>query len=426
MSPRFFRSEPCRDELRKFLAHEHAAGRENLILPIYLVRAPVLEQPHLTAEDDLAVVLAHRQRWDWRPHAFTPVTDPVVRQATRKLAEAIGERLDREVEPKAPSSPELASPAVAEAKQADLLDRVKPALPPPAEAGQAGSASVATEPSRPDFVSGPPPWRAAVAVLVVGAVGASVYVLIPPPWPDLFHGTFDAGPDGSTLQKSMRPSYTAGQVFTDTLKDGSPCPFCPEMVVVPAGSFTMGSPRGEEGRYGDEGPQRTVTFSRLFAIGRYEVTFAQWEACLAAGGCNGYRPDDRGWGRGAQPVINISWDDAQSFVEWLSRQTGEAYRVPTEAEWEYAARAGTTTPFWTGPTISTTQANYDGNYIYGSGDKGTYRQRTVTVDDPLFPANPFGLLHVHGNVWEWVQDCYANSCEGAPADGSMAVDKDNL
>ena len=121
-------------------------------------------------------------------------------------------------------------------------------------------------------------------------------------------------------------------MFTDTLKDGSPCPFCPEMVVIPAGTFTMGSPVSEAGRGYDEGPQRKVTFDQPFAVGRYEVTFAQWDACVAAGGCAVTRPDDQGWGRGLRPVINVSWNNARNFVKWLSDQTGEAYRLPTEAE----------------------------------------------------------------------------------------------
>jgi formylglycine-generating enzyme required for sulfatase activity len=181
------------------------------------------------------------------------------------------------------------------------------------------------------------------------------------------------------------------------------------MVVIPAGSFTMGAPPGEEGRDGDEGPQRQVTFARPFALGCYTVTFAEWDACVAAGGCNGYQPADEGWGRGWQPVVNVSWRDAQAFVAWLAANTGRPYRLPTEAEWEYAARGGTTTPYWTGATISTEQANYHGNH-------------TVAVNDPAFPANPFGLYHVHGNVWEWVEDNYRSSYNGAPLDGSIAVE----
>ena len=197
------------------------------------------------------------------------------------------------------------------------------------------------------------------------------------------------------------------------------CPECPLMAVVPAGSFLMGAPKAEEGWDEMEGPVHRVTFAAPFAIGAHEVTFAQWDACVAGGGCGGHRPGDEGWGRGSRPVINVSWDDARSYAAWLSRRTGESYRLPSESEWEYAARAGTTTPFHTGLTISTEQANYDGSYAYGSGPKGFFRGRTIPVGS--FEANAFGLHDVHGNVWEWTADCwhwdYPNY-EGAPSDGS--------
>ena len=142
------------------------------------------------------------------------------------------------------------------------------------------------------------------------------------------------------------------------------------MVVVPAGEFMMGSPAGEEGRSDDEGPQRKVTIAKPFAVGKFEVTFAEWDACVAAGGCK-HKPDDQGWGRGKRPVINVSWDDiTKEYLPWLSRKTGKTYRLLTEAEWEYAARAGTTTPFSTGQTITPEQANFNGNYTYGGSAKG--------------------------------------------------------
>ena len=130
------------------------------------------------------------------------------------------------------------------------------------------------------------------------------------------------------------------------------CAVCPELVVVPAGSYLMGSPRSEPGREADEGPRHRVRLPQAFAAGVYEVTFAEWDACLRAGGCDWY-PPDQDWGRGRRPVINVSWEDAQQYVAWLSGRTGERYRLLSEAEWEYVARAGTTTPFHTGQTIST-------------------------------------------------------------------------
>ena len=213
-------------------------------------------------------------------------------------------------------------------------------------------------------------------------------------------------------REAMRP----GRVFRD-------CPECPEMVVVPAGSFMLGSPSWEEGRHDDEGPQHRVTIPAPFAVGKYEVTFAEWDACVVAGGCGGDWLKDEGWGRGRRPVMLAGYFDAQSYVKWLSRRTGENYRLLSEAEWEYAARAGTTGPLHFGSTISTDQANYDGNYTYGSGRKGVYREKTVPVGS--FPANGFGLHDVHGNVWEWVEDCWHDSYAGAPTDGSAWVDGDD-
>ena len=194
------------------------------------------------------------------------------------------------------------------------------------------------------------------------------------------------------------------------------CAECPQMAVVPAGSFLMGSPAGESLRFDDEGPVHRVTIAQPFAVAIHEVTFAEWDACVAAGGCNGYRPDDEDWGRGNRPVINVSWEDAQAYVTWLSQRIGQPYRLLSEAEWEYVARAGTTTPFSFGATISTDWANYDGNATYGGGSKGVFRRQTVAVG--TFPPNGFGLFDVHGNVWEWVQDCWHDGYQDAPDDGS--------
>ena len=144
------------------------------------------------------------------------------------------------------------------------------------------------------------------------------------------------------------------------------------------------------------------------------MTFDEWDACVAAGGCLDH-PKDLGWGRGKRPVIFVSWNDAKAYVGWLSQRTGNQYRLLSEAEWEYAARAGTTTPFNTGRTITTDQANFDGNYTYGGSAKGDYRGKTLPVGS--FSANGFGLHDVHGNVWEWVEDCWHNSYVGAPSDG---------
>jgi len=211
---------------------------------------------------------------------------------------------------------------------------------------------------------------------------------------------------------SVKPG--SGQSFRDRLADGQPCPMCPEMVVAPAGIFTMGSQEKEEGHsdgVGDEA-QVPVTIARPFAVGKFVVTFAEWDACVA-GGCKGYRPDDRGWGRVRRPAINVSWSDAKLYIDWLNAKTGKTYRLLSEAEREYVTRAGTTTPFWWGSSITPKQANYASVETYG----------TVPVDS--FEANPWGLFNVHGNVWEWTEDCWKNSNQGNPGDGSARTTGDS-
>ena len=179
-----------------------------------------------------------------------------------------------------------------------------------------------------------------------------------------------------------------------------------EMVPIPAGRFGMGDLSGDG--YDNEKPVYTVMVP-AFKLGKYEVTFAQWDACVADGGCNGHRP--MGWGFvGSGPVNGVSWDDTQSFIDWLNNRTGRNFRLPTEAEWEYAARAGSTTEYsWGDDMDRWVLYCYD---CYGSAPVNS------------FPANAWGLHNMHGNVAEWVQDCYHNSYEGAPTDGSARTSED--
>ncbi|WP_354031672.1 formylglycine-generating enzyme family protein [Bradyrhizobium sp. S3.2.6] len=193
------------------------------------------------------------------------------------------------------------------------------------------------------------------------------------------------------------------------------CEKCPDMVVVPPGTLMMGSSDGGSKR-ATESSRHKVTFARSFAVGRYAVTFAEWDACVADGGCNGYKPWDNGWGRGRRPAINISWSDAKSYVAWLSARTGKTYRLLSEAEREYVTRAGTTSSFWWGASVSRGQANYDNKASQDKNAKGASGQKTAPVDS--FQPNPWGLYQVHGNIWEWVEDCVNDTYEGAPTDGS--------
>lgn len=205
----------------------------------------------------------------------------------------------------------------------------------------------------------------------------------------------------------------------------------PVMVVIPAGQFLMGSPEGELERR-DVERQHEVQVA-VFAIGKYAVTVGQFKRFVEA---RGYRtevekgggiycwtgsewerdPDKNWWNPGFpqtddHPVVGVSWNDAMRYVDWLSEQCGQQYRLPMEAEWEYACRAGTAKPFCFGEAINTDQANYDGNYVYGKGRKGNYRQQTVEVGQ--FPANPWGLYDMHGNVWEWTGSGYDEKYGGA-------------
>jgi len=204
-----------------------------------------------------------------------------------------------------------------------------------------------------------------------------------------------------------------------------PAAALPEMMTLPGGRFLMGSPKTEAERFDDEGPQHAVTVPP-FALGLHAVTFAQWDAALAQG-ADLFQPDDAGWGRGDRPVINVSWKDAMAYCAWLNGRGGldaaRGYRLPTEAEWEYACRAGTATPFSFGETISAVQANYGAAGTYHRGSRQRFRQRTVAVGS--LPANPWGLHEMHGNVWEWVADTWHDNYDEAPDDGSAWVSDDD-
>jgi formylglycine-generating enzyme required for sulfatase activity len=206
----------------------------------------------------------------------------------------------------------------------------------------------------------------------------------------------------NTIQEqSLKP----GDNFRECAHD------CPEMVVVPAGEFMMGSPPDEKGRHGNEDPQHRVFIARAFAVSRFELTFPDWDACVSVGGClKEGRALDGGWGRGTRPVIYVSWDDAQQYATWLSRMTGKTYRLLSEAEWEYAARAGTTTTYPWGNEIGNGHANCAGCSSQDGSNGGP-----ALVGS--FSPNAFGLHDMHGNVWEWVEDCYNDSYDRAPIDG---------
>ncbi len=229
------------------------------------------------------------------------------------------------------------------------------------------------------------------------------------------------------LETSVDAAERAGKTFKD-------CATCPEMVVVPPGTFIMGSPETEKDRDKDEG-QHKVTIAYSFAVSRGPITWDQWEACARDAMCDGQavetalRFDREGkpiqkyvdHGRGNHPVVGVSWWDAQVFVGWLNKKTGkEKYRLLSESEFEYAARAGTTTAYWWGNEPSHDYANYGREVGQGLGGVASGRDVWENSTSPIcsFPTNAFGLCDMHGNIYQWIEDCYETDITLLPTDGS--------
>jgi formylglycine-generating enzyme required for sulfatase activity len=270
----------------------------------------------------------------------------------------------------------------------------------------------------------------AVCVTIVGAAAAFAQKEPAPaaskPEAEACNGGLLVSVSQPPTQPCIKPG--SGESFKD-------CAACPEMVVVPAGSFLMGSTQAEvdalvkefgkdhEKFYQQEMPQHRMTIGSPFAVGQFSITVSEYMACVKDGGCKPPEWDEpgspfsvkTGWNHyykrlgdaltgDRYPIVGVSWHDARAYATWLSGRTSKNYRLLSEAEFEYAARAGTTAPFWWGKSISTDQANYDGNYSYAGSPKGEDRGRPVLVRS--FEPNPWGLYQVHGNVWSWTQDCW--------------------
>jgi formylglycine-generating enzyme required for sulfatase activity len=242
---------------------------------------------------------------------------------------------------------------------------------------------------------------ALLALLTLGSAGWWKQNLLR----EQYHWHIAMGPSVLTVEQEKEKAAKPRSEFKECATG------CPTMVVVPAGKFMMGSPESEKDRHDDEGPQHEVTIPKPFAVGKTEVTFAEWDICFAAGACS--YASDVTLGRGDRPVINVSWDDAKQYVGWLSRISGKKYRLLSEAEWEYAARAGSQTRF----SFGDDEAQLDQHAWYASNSFSTMQPVGKKA------ANAFGLYDMHGNVDEWVEDTL-HQYNGAPTDSSPWVDGD--
>lgn len=189
------------------------------------------------------------------------------------------------------------------------------------------------------------------------------------------------------------------------------CDVCPELAIIPPGDFVMGS----DGPHKFERPSLVVHIDKAFAMGVYEVSFDEWQVCIDEGACGPDIPNDHNWGRKTRPVINITWAEANMYTDWLTKKTGNTYRLPTESEWEYAARADTITEFSWGDKVGTSLGN-----CRNCGPKISHK--SLPVDS--FKPNPWGLYNMHGNVWEWTQDCWNPNLEDMPNDGTARLTGD--
>jgi formylglycine-generating enzyme required for sulfatase activity len=385
--------------------------------------APDRVSAMVMGQDDPLLPAAEAGRGKYAPALLAAIDRALsIRENERPQSIAAFRALLRGAAPAPRPEPQPARPARTRAAEDTLV------------AGSAGGAEREAEPARPRAVPAPasapgraraPRWAFALGAVGFALAGAAIaYVALQPGE----RGTANTGAiadtadarkaeqDAARRQREEAERAEAERKRREAAREPRPgvvfrdCPACPEMVRLAPGSFVMGSPEGVG--FARERPAHTVTLAKPFAMGKYEVTFAEFDDCVKDQGCP-QRPDDRGWGRGRQPVIFVSWHDAKAYAEWLARKTGKGYRLPTEAEWEYAARALTQTRYAWGDSIGHNQANCD-----GCGSKWDRRQPAPVGS---FAANAFGLHDMHGNVAEWTEDCWYIDHGGAPTDGTARL-----
>lgn len=531
LTPSFFASEFCRREAESFLDYEARANRDDLICPIYLIEADILDDPELRAGDRLATVLHARQRADWRDirnALYDRGPRPRVEEVAKALANAA--KYPAKVQARSASRRKIWQVIGGESWWRVKIGPDKPGgfrrdyIPPPVgpdhdTKGPAGrdihrgefpkdrapESPAMDEPpksSRPEGpkrslegqggISGresePQPRRIAVPrrrwSIIIGACSLAVFLFAVllwrfPNWTRTIEeqiadikGAAESQSDNLPSTETKKPSEDIWPAVEERATtdltivpenenfDGSrkvdeeasakgsskslfrDCQQCPELVVIPSGTFLMGSPKGEDGRYANEGPQRQVTIDRPFALGKYEVTRAEFRlfvsetgheaaGCMLSDGKERVDDQDRDWRdpgydqRENDPVVCVNWDDTKAYVGWLSEKAGQSYRLPSEAEWEYAARAGSSTAYFWGDAI-TTACDYANGHDRKTKKINGLRYDAFPCEDdhaetaPVgnFQPNSFGLYDMTGNVWEWVEDAWHADYDGAPVDGS--------
>lgn len=454
LTPAALASKYCRFELESFLEREALLGRTNLVFPLLYVTVPALEHEEGWRHDEMLQTIGVRQYLDWRNLRHRDLKEPEVARKIellcRNIVDALrrpsilpnghqqkeefkfstvsGERLvsrgDTSRHESRRSSTGLYQPSGQDASFQFSSARRPAAFTSWTASSQGISGSIPTKKSKGLTLL----VAAIAAMLVLAAIGGWLWKLH---W-EIAQPTTAITAAANT--STYAPLSAERERALNAKADFKECTNCPEMIVLPSGNFTMGSSSSEvaQGRaYANETPQHNVVISNRFAIGKYEVTFAEWDACVSDGGCAGYWPSDAGWGRGKRPAINVSWNDAELYVQWLSQKTGQTYRLPSEAEWEFAARAGSSTRFYFGDdaerlckyanvadaTGSQDSQGTDGFATWESCVDGYFHTAPVGS----FLPNAFGLYDVLGNVAEWVEDVWHENYIGAPTDGSSWV-----
>jgi formylglycine-generating enzyme required for sulfatase activity len=482
VTPSYFMSGACRDELAKFLAVEAERGRNDLVLPIYYIECDVLTDDESRAADPLARTLHERQRQDWRELRFEGFEGSRVRRELERLAREIAharrrtliekaaKEERRRAEEEARQRAEEEERRLAAEKEAAIKRRAVEEARRRAEenARRRAEKRAAIKRQAEEEVRKKAEEeerrrteeeRRLAAEENVRRLTAETQAAMKRQAEEERHRTAEeqrrqaeeqearkkaeeeqhrqveeqaaikrqAEEDKAEEEQCRQAAENARRLAAekqaeinrqaDAALRGVPgtvfrdieAPWCPEMVVIPPGEFMMGSPDDDPEAYSAEKPQHKVRIAYSFAVGRYPVTFEEYDHFCES--THRQKPKDGGWGRGRQPAINITWDDAKAYVEWLASQTGRPYRLLSEAEWEYACRAGTTTRYWWGDDISPDRGNYMRGFL---GIRGN--NKVVQVGS--YPANPFGLYEMHGNVCEWVEDRWHTDYKEAPTDGS--------